>query len=120
MKYLGIDYGGKHIGLAIGDDESRFAVPVETLLNRGVNECVGDIKNFTTHEDIDCIVVGVPIMGNVFEGQKKVIEEFVEMLEHSNRFPWLRATKVFLPARRKSFFTKPAKRLLMTTPLPRC
>ena len=33
-RYLGIDYGTKRIGLAIGDDDSRIASPLETVAAR--------------------------------------------------------------------------------------
>ena len=33
MKYLGIDYGKKRIGLAYSDDEGKIAFPLQTLPN---------------------------------------------------------------------------------------
>ena len=35
MRFLGIDYGEKKIGLALGDDEIRTAAPLETVRNEG-------------------------------------------------------------------------------------
>lgn len=31
MKYLGIDYSKKKVGLAIGESDSRIAVPLEVI-----------------------------------------------------------------------------------------
>ena len=33
MRYLGIDYGSKRVGIALSDDGAQFALPVITLLN---------------------------------------------------------------------------------------
>lgn len=107
MKYLGIDYGGKHIGLAIGDGQSHFALPMETLLNRGVSECVSDIKNIIENEDIGSVVVGVPAMGSIFKGQKKEIEEFVETLKSHLTVP--------VGTSDESFSSRQAQRLLHET-----
>lgn len=62
MKYLGIDYGAKRVGLAVSDDEGRMAFPYSVLQNdkdllvniariiekNGVGEIVmGESKNFS-------------------------------------------------------------------------
>ena len=33
MKYIGIDYGKKRVGLAVSDESGRFALPKEVLAN---------------------------------------------------------------------------------------
>ena len=35
MKFLGIDYGTKRIGLALSDEDGKLAFPKETLKNDG-------------------------------------------------------------------------------------
>ena len=56
MKFLGIDYGGKRIGLAVSDEGGTIAFPRTTIANmRGVIET---IKELVRVEKIDFIVVG--------------------------------------------------------------
>ncbi len=56
MKFLGIDYGGKRIGLAVSDEGGTIAFPRTTIANmRGVIET---IKELVRVENIGFIVVG--------------------------------------------------------------
>lgn len=56
MKYLGIDYGTKRIGLAVSDDEGRVAFPNKVIQNspRAVEEVLEIIAN----ESVDEVVIG--------------------------------------------------------------
>lgn len=81
-RFLGIDYGAKRIGLAVGDDASRFASPVKTIPGCGdiradavaVEACVREF-------DIDGIVIGLPLNMDDSEGpQAKIIRSFGEAL----------------------------------------
>ena len=58
MKYLGVDYGLKKIGLAIGDDETKFAAPLEVLENKEDADLT--IQRMVSSERIDAIVIGMP------------------------------------------------------------
>lgn len=60
MRYLGIDYGDKKIGLAFGDDEANVAVPLEVIVNQG-EATLQDLAGKIETEAIDRIVVGVPL-----------------------------------------------------------
>jgi putative Holliday junction resolvase len=33
MRYLGIDYGSKRVGVAVSDESLKFALPVSVVLN---------------------------------------------------------------------------------------
>lgn len=56
MKFLGIDYGAKNIGIAVSDAQGAIAFPRETIANmRGV---IDTIKNLVRDEKIDVVVVG--------------------------------------------------------------
>ena len=54
MKYLGIDWGEKKIGLAIGDDELNIATPLTVVGN--IDEVLEIIKK----DSIDKIILGLP------------------------------------------------------------
>lgn len=56
MKYLGIDYGAKRIGIALSDERGTIAFPRETIANMpGV---VGVIKALIEKEHVGFVVVG--------------------------------------------------------------
>lgn len=54
MKYLGIDYGTKRIGLAFGDAETKTAVVFGTVKN------IDEIISVINKEEVDAVVVGKP------------------------------------------------------------
>ena len=60
MRILGIDYGSKKIGLAFGDSDAGVAVPLDVVPNMG-DETIGVFAKRVSSEDIDVIVVGVPL-----------------------------------------------------------
>ena len=81
-KYLGLDWGEARIGLAIGDSDSRMAVPFETVLTR--EEVFKTIKD----EEIDELVVGQPVKmsGDKINLNKEYIS-FVEVLKNKINIP---------------------------------
>ncbi len=60
MRILGIDYGKKKIGLALGESDVRVAVPLEKIVNRG-DETLREIAKLIKDEGIDLVVIGVPL-----------------------------------------------------------
>jgi putative Holliday junction resolvase len=56
MKYLGIDYGAKRVGIAISDDDGAFAFPLKILPNN--KELVDMVNNICGEEGIGEIVIG--------------------------------------------------------------
>ncbi len=59
MRYLGIDYGEKRIGIAVSDDEGMMAFPRTTLRNSPA--ILDDIARLCKEEQIEKIVLGVPV-----------------------------------------------------------
>jgi putative transcription antitermination factor YqgF len=56
MKYLGIDYGEKRIGIAISDAEGKIAFPKIVLGNK--DELIEKILNLCKEFEVDAIVIG--------------------------------------------------------------
>jgi len=56
MRYLGIDYGSKRVGLAISDEGGVLAFPYKILSNN--LELVDYIHNICGEEEISAIVLG--------------------------------------------------------------
>lgn len=82
MTYLGIDYGSKKIGLAIGNNSERLAMPLRTIENNAVStrsgavvigmfiehsSAIATIKLIAEDASIGEIVVGVPVS---FDGKE--------------------------------------------------
>ncbi|MEK7630590.1 MAG: Holliday junction resolvase RuvX [Patescibacteria group bacterium] len=57
-RFLGIDYGGKRVGLALSDDAGTMAFPHKIIEN--TKRLVDDIGDLVKKEEIACIVVGLP------------------------------------------------------------
>ena len=56
MRFLGIDYGTKKIGLALSDENGQLAFPKEVVKNNG--ELFPKIEAILSKEEIGAIVVG--------------------------------------------------------------
>ena len=56
MKYLGIDFGSKRVGVAVSDDEGRMAFPHSVLLND--KNLLAEIEEIIKKEKIEEIIIG--------------------------------------------------------------
>lgn len=61
MRYLGIDYGLTHVGLALGDDESYLATIYDFFDETDLDKQVANIEEIVIQESIDEVVVGYPL-----------------------------------------------------------
>ncbi|MFA6094828.1 MAG: Holliday junction resolvase RuvX [Candidatus Paceibacterota bacterium] len=86
MRYLGIDFGTKRVGIALSDEKGEFAMPHSVVQN--TPSLVEDVKNICVKEGVGTIVIGEskdyamnnnPVM-------KKVIP-FVKKLETETGLP---------------------------------
>lgn len=79
MKYLGIDYGTKRIGLAFSDDRGSMAFPKSTLENS--QNIINDIINIVETDNIESIVIGKSLdqWGNTNKVQQQ-INNFINQL----------------------------------------
>ena len=80
MRYLGIDYGSKRVGIAISDEEGRVAFPYKILVNN--LELVDSVHNICGQEEISAIVLSESY--NQFGQKNKImgsIEEFKRNIE---------------------------------------
>lgn len=81
MQYLGIDYGDRWIGLALGDDEIRIASPFLTFENTGDATLI-ELETLVMSEGIDCIVVGVPLNPGESGEQEEKTRAFMRELSY--------------------------------------
>lgn len=88
-RYLGVDYGSKRIGLAIGDDRLRIASPLETISSAGgpVRDAE-EIAARAANQGAMAIVVGVPINMDGTEGpQAALTRRFIDALKARAQVP---------------------------------
>jgi putative holliday junction resolvase len=80
--YLGIDWGGKRIGLAIGDSSTRLASPFKVV------EQIEEIEDIIEFEEIDELVIGEPLkMSDADSDLDKDYIAFVEELQSVVKIP---------------------------------
>jgi putative Holliday junction resolvase len=58
MKYIGIDYGTKRIGIALSDDGGSIAFPKTILANDGKGGVIREIALLCARENVGGIVIG--------------------------------------------------------------
>lgn len=60
MRYLGIDFGERHIGIAISDDDERVAVTVDTVTRNSDGQAIEAVLAIAGEHGAEAIVVGEP------------------------------------------------------------
>ena len=73
MKYLGIDYGEKRIGIAVSDDDGRVAFPLTTVA--GGKGAAADIGSLVQKEKAGAVVLGE---SRTLSGEPNPIMETIE------------------------------------------
>jgi len=86
MKFLGIDYGSKRIGLALSDDGGTLAFPKEIIPND--KKALDKVKEIILSEKAEEVVIGESLN---FEGEPNAIMEeakaFIKELLHELQIP---------------------------------
>ncbi len=69
-RIVGIDPGEARIGLAISDAEQSIAFPRQTISAReGLKEAIGNLREALADEDVETLVVGLPLRLDGTEGE---------------------------------------------------
>ncbi len=77
---LGIDYGEKRIGLALGDKHLKIYKPFKIIQND--KNLIENLKKITKAYNVDLIVIGYPLTPSGKEGQRaKKVKKFYELLK---------------------------------------
>lgn len=106
MRVLGIDYGSKRVGVALGDTETRIASAWEVLPNEGTETLVVRIADILKREGAESLVVGIPrpLQDSALNnGQVQEIRKFISALrEHGlDVFEWDEALTSKMAARQE-------------------
>ena len=82
MRALGIDLGGKRIGIAISDNDGKVATPLQVLTrSKNTKEDYKKINDLVSEWEAEFVVVGMPYSLNGDKGPAaKAVEKEVEEL----------------------------------------
>lgn len=82
MKYLGIDYGTKKIGIAKSDEAGVFAFPHSIISPKSDMSHVQDIVNICVKEGIHDVVIGKSIdLQGADNPIERLITQFIEAIQ---------------------------------------
>ncbi len=79
MRYMGIDYGKKRVGISFSDEEGRMAFPGKVLRNS--RSLVGDLVDLCKEKGVEGIVIGRsetfngvenPLMKDIYHLEEKL------------------------------------------------
>lgn len=88
MRYMGLDFGDKTIGIAISDDLGWTAQPKAVIRRRNLTDDFAILKEYIEKYDVQEIIVGLPINMDGTEGIRvKRTEEFVNFLRKKVDIP---------------------------------
>ena len=88
MRYLGIDFGLKRIGLAVTDPGGRLAFPLATLVKKDRAGFFSELLSVLESEKIEAIVVGWPrSLDNRETLRCRQVQNFVRRLQRRTDLP---------------------------------
>ncbi len=80
MRYLGVDYGTRRVGLAVGEDAPFFVEALRSVGSDSPESAAGAVADAAAEEGAETIVVGMPFAlpggdrGSTATGVRKMIE----------------------------------------------
>ncbi len=78
MRFLGVDYGLKNVGLALGVSGGA-TMPLKTLRTSDTGYLIKEIKKICEEEHIDKVIIGIPEFTD--STQKEITLSFAHSLE---------------------------------------
>lgn len=88
MRYLAIDHGQKRTGLAISDASETLVSPHSVIETSNEEELLRRISDVLDAEEIDAIVVGLPINMDGTEGDRsRKVRQFVLAMQQQTEKP---------------------------------
>lgn len=110
MKYLGVDYGAKRIGLALSDSGGHVATAYKILENDGM--FLPSLKEILEKEGVQALVVG---KSHGLDGTpnpiQKHIDVFIDVCQKKFDLPVHTHSEIFSSMEAKWGVTKPTRRV---------
>lgn len=89
MRYLGIDFGKKRIGVSFSDEDGQVAFPMSVLEN--TENIIEEIKKIISNKKIDKVIIGEskdfqmkdnPIMEDIKKFSEKLLQNKIPVVFH--------------------------------------
>ncbi|MCD6096801.1 Holliday junction resolvase RuvX [bacterium] len=88
MKFLGIDFGDKYVGLSLAEEPLNIAFPYKVVENKGKKSLVSQILKIIQEQGVNKVIVGLPYgLSANFTEQTRKTESFVNLLKESIDIP---------------------------------
>jgi putative Holliday junction resolvase len=85
---LGVDYGGRRVGLALGDELGILATPLRVLEVSSEKEAVAGVVAVCREFGVECVVVGMPFnMNGTWGEMAERVAVFVQRLAEAAALP---------------------------------
>lgn len=85
-RFLGIDYGERNIGIALGDN--GLAMPLKTVSNKTDRDAIFEINKIIIENKVGNIVIGVPLTAEGKETKESlIIRRFAKNLKTISKRP---------------------------------
>lgn len=86
-RWLGVDFGSKYVGVAVGDE--AIAMPLKVLDARPDEKLLSSLKKLAASEDVAGFVVGLPVNMDGSEGPRaQASRAFVRNMERLTPLPF--------------------------------
>lgn len=80
MRYLGIDYGAKRIGVALSDEKGKMAFAYGVIANIGAKKVLAKIKKICAENSVGKIVLGKSLN---YKGEPNPIMDKIELFKEA-------------------------------------
>ena len=81
VRVIGIDHGGRRTGIALGETETRLALPFEMFEGLPDAQLAAAVGQLVRREGIDAVIVGLPLNADGTPSQQsKLVERFIVTL----------------------------------------
>jgi putative Holliday junction resolvase len=88
MRFMGLDFGDKRIGIAVSDEQGLIAMPKDTLHREAARKDIDRLAELANEEGVGEILVGMPISMDGSHGpQARKVMKFVQMLSERVEIP---------------------------------
>ena len=111
MRYLGIDYGEKRIGIALSDENGKMTFAYGVIANRGREKVSAEIKKICAENSVGKIILGKSLN---YKGEANPImakiEPFKTALEKETGLPIVYQNETLTSAEARRPISGPRKR----------
>src|SRR3989344_5597311 len=111
MRYLGIDYGEKRIGIALSDEKGKMAFAYGVIANHGAEKVSAEIKKICAENSVGKIILGKSLN---YKGEANPImakiEPFKTALEKETGLPVSYQNETLTSAEARRPISGPRKR----------